>query len=362
MAEQWRPGSFTKNYSWGSPGSGLKQLYDSIRVGFDYTLEPVRREVFRDRIQRLNRPDFIPVNFFLMNEIRDGASYLIVDELVFQALTSPHSGQFDRLALYVFNLSKVGHWKGAKSYQSEPALWAKRYIQQRVSKKFQWDVSRISADDIEEFVRSSPYYTGKTTRKLATNLNYLYQIGRLREISKERLERWWLSALFATLDRFADPVPEFDDPLSFASLHSVLTDAGFWELSGARTSAKEVSANYFVTLYLACAGRSRFNSDLMSEREANLAPQHRSNEELTLNPVGVLHPSNPNARNTIPHAARILAQYLAGFEVFEAEDLESFDVESYVRLNTQSALDKLKQRDIRPKLKSDDVSKIMRGE
>lgn len=362
LTEQWRPGSFTKNFSWGPKGSGLKQLYDSIRIGFDYKLEPVPRETFRERVTRLNRPDFIPINFFLLNEIRHGVSWLAVDELVFQAISGRHSGQFDKLALYAFNLSYVGRWQGALPYQDQPALWAKSYIQDRVSKDLGWNVDRVSADDIESFVESDPRYTGKTTRKLATNLNYLYEIGKLRDFSSERLERWWLSAIFLTLDRCAPQPPDDQDPLAYANLHRVLNDAGFWSLSGTRTPAKEVSASYFVTLYLACAGRSRFDPDAMTEREAQRVPQYLSNEAPSMDPVGVLHPSNPVARNTIPHAARILAQYLAGFEVFEAEQIESFDVENYVRDRTRAALDALRAKGIRPSISGDELNELMRGE
>src|SRR3954465_5927488 len=99
MAE-WRPGSFTKNYSWGPLSDGLRRLYESIRVGFDGILEPVARTEFRRRIAPLGRPDYIPLNFFLFNEVRNGVSYVAVDELVFQALTFRHGSQFDKLALF----------------------------------------------------------------------------------------------------------------------------------------------------------------------------------------------------------------------------------------------------------------------
>ena len=122
--EPWRPGSFTKNFSWGPPSGGLRQLHESIRVGFDGELKDVPRKIFRNRLTTSGRIDYIPANFFLYNKVVDGVDYIIVDELVFQALEVDHSRRFDRLALTAFNLSNVGRWQGAASYQKYPALWA----------------------------------------------------------------------------------------------------------------------------------------------------------------------------------------------------------------------------------------------
>lgn len=97
-AEIWRPGSFTKNFSWGN-NQGLRALYENIRIGFDNTLQAVPREEYRRRVASAGRPDFIPVNFFLFNKVKDGTDYLIVDELVFQALNSKHSRRFDKLLI-----------------------------------------------------------------------------------------------------------------------------------------------------------------------------------------------------------------------------------------------------------------------
>ena len=63
---EWRPGSFTKNFSWGKE-RGLRELHQVIRVGFDGKMTDVPRALFRRRVQRSGRPDFIPLNFFLFN-------------------------------------------------------------------------------------------------------------------------------------------------------------------------------------------------------------------------------------------------------------------------------------------------------
>ena len=360
--EEWRPGSFTKNYSWGPLSDGLQQLHESIKVGFDGNLEAVPRNEFRKRIARLNRPDYIPLNFFLFNEVRRGVSYVAVDELVFQALNFRHSGQFDKLALFAFSLSRVGRWSGAAPYQERPSLWAYHYVSDRIGRDFEWNASRVSADDIQRFVTDDPRYTGRTVRKLATNLNYLLQAGRVRDFSSRKPERWWLSAIFLTLDRVVAPAQVEFGALGEARLLGQLVSAGFWALSGRRSTAKDISFAYFVALYAACGGRLRFSDEAVSQRESVLVPNHIPNAPPEARAVGVFHPTNPTARNAIPHACRVLARYAAGFEIFEADDLETFDVETYVRERTEAALDELGQRGVRPKLSGDEITNLMRGE
>src|SRR5437588_10781422 len=124
VLEEWRPGSFTKNFSWGSPRDGLKQLHEVIRLGFDNEMADVPRHLFRERVSRSGRPDYIPINFFLFNKIINGEDHIVADELVFQALHFDHSFDFDRLGLFAFIFSYVGRWKGAEEYESRPALGA----------------------------------------------------------------------------------------------------------------------------------------------------------------------------------------------------------------------------------------------
>src|SRR5271166_4699013 len=164
--EVWSPGSFTKNFSWGQvkDKQGLKRLYDEIRLGFNGLRSDVPRSEFRLRVRNSTRPDYIPLNFFLFNQIIDGTDYVIFDELVFQALSFPHSKAFDLLALFAFNLSLVGVWRGATPAQRHPALWANAYIRERVAGPLNWDTGKINADDIESFISNDPRYLAKTSR------------------------------------------------------------------------------------------------------------------------------------------------------------------------------------------------------
>jgi hypothetical protein len=188
-SDEWRPRSFTKNFSWGSE-SGLGQLYDCIRIGFDNKLKDVPRETFRRRVQ--NRYSFyIPANFFLFNRQVRGRDHLIADELVFQALTAKHTQRFDKLALFAFNFSYAGRFGGASPGQRRPALWAHWYVRDRVAKQLSWDFSSVNANDIERYIFNDPRYKAQSARKVATNLNHLYKIGHLADVSTEKVERWY---------------------------------------------------------------------------------------------------------------------------------------------------------------------------
>lgn len=359
--EVWRPGSFTKNFSWGpiKDGHGLERLHTSIRVGFDNRVEDVERAVFRERVEHLGLPDYIPLNFFLFNRIRASVDYVIADELVFQAVNFPHSKGFDLLALFAFNLSFAGVWRAAGKDQRRPALWANAYIRERVARQLNWEAKRVNADDIEEFVGDDPRYKAETTRKLATNLNHQYLVGGLSGFVTTKIERWWVNALFLALDRIIedrkiDGVETPDD--EYASL---LYRFGFLELTGRKTLEKELAVKHLVRLYSACGGRNRFDDEMTKVRvEEIVGFLNRGND---FRPGGAVHPTNPKILKTIPRACAQLASY-AGFDFLSADELESFNVEEFIRKKAAEALQRMKLESIKPTMTADELLKITRGE
>lgn len=358
--EEWYPGSFTKNFSWGPTDRGLKELHDVIRTGFGNKLEDVPRSVFRARVAQRERPDYIPLNFFLYNKKKLGIDFVAVDELVFQAINFRHSASFDKLALFAFNLSLVGVWSRAAAYQRRPALWAFHYIADRVGPELDWLTRDVTADDIQRFVTSDPRYKAATSRKLATNLAYLYKQGRLAEYRTKKVERWWLSALFLTLDRASEEmlaegkVPQED------RFEEYVIRNGFHLIAGPRSLDKDLAAIHFTRLYAACGGTSRFSEQATLERQKILLPdiQHFANNP---EPVGVFHPSNPAARGAIPRACAMLAQYIAGFEWIDIDELEDFEVETYVRNRTKAALQRLTDKGINPTMSAEELLQMTRG-
>ncbi len=362
MAElPWHPGSFTKNFSWGPTERGLRRLYDIIRTGFDGLPVDTPRELFRSRVRGEGVPDYIPLNFFLLNGIKGGVDYVLVDELAYAALTARHSQQFDKLALLAFNMSMVGSWSGASPYQGRPALWAHYYIRDRIAGQLDWTPTFATADDIDNFVSSDGRYVGATSRKLATNLAYLYKLGRLREFTSKKPERWWVSGIFAALDRILEHRRLAGQQIAEQLIVEYLIASGFHDISGKRSVEKDLVTKHFVTLYIACGGRDRF--DVAKTQARQQGSLSRLNEiEDGLDPVGVFHPSNIQARGAIPRVCTLLARYSAEFETFELDQVGDLDLADYVTRRTDAALSELGQANIRPVLSAEEILRMTREE
>jgi hypothetical protein len=358
--EEWRPGSFTKNFSWGDPTRGLYELHDSIRRGFANTMADTPREEFRRRVQNAGRPDYIPINFFLFNKTINGTDYIVADELVYQALTSEHSPRFDKLALFAFNFTYVGKWRGADSSQRRPALWAHHYVRSRVASQLRWNTALITADDIERFVRGDPRYKAKTARKLSTNLSYLYSIGRLSELAERRVERWWVDALFLALDRLIEDrdLDGLDTPET--QYGSLLSRSGFHTVSGQGSLEKELATGHLVALYVACGGTDRFSEDQVKERTAIRLPDLEWFVANDFRPVGAVHPTNPRILKSIPRACAMLARYIARFDIVDADELAAFNSEEFIRRQTEVALETLRERNVLPTMTVEELMKITR--
>jgi hypothetical protein len=358
--EEWRPGSFTKNFSWGDPAEGLRQLYEIIRVGFADTMEDVPRALFRERVADVHRPDYIAINFFLFNRISQGKDYIIADELVFQALNFPHSADFDKLGLFAFNLSLVGRWKGAAKFQSRPALWAQHYVADRVAQHFNWNTARISADDIQSFVQNDSRYRGETSRKLATNLNFLYLVGRLAELDDTKVQRWWTSALFLALDRLIEDRSMQQAEPSTSQYLAMLDRSRFHFISGRRSVEKDLATKHLLRLYDACGGRARFAEDEVKARQHILLPDLRwfANRD---EPVGAIHPTNHRIVKIIPRACAMLAFYVAGFVSLDLDELGEMDVDDFIRSRTKEALESLRAAGVSPTMSVEDLMKLTRG-
>lgn len=356
---EWRPGSFTKNFSWGKE-TGLTQLYESIRIGFDGKLENVSRKSFRERVQTQNRPDYIPINFFLFNRQEHGEDWIVVDELVFQALTGKPGERFDRLALFAFNLSFAGRFKRANASQRRPAMWANRYIAERVARDLNWDTRRVNADDIERFVGSDVRYQAEGTRKLATNLNHLYKIGKLSAFANERVERWWVDALFLALDRIIEDRLIDRKATPENRYGEVLIESGFRDIAGKRSIEKDLATKHLVRLYAACGGRERFSEEAVRERTTlklnELEDWVNPNDP---EPRGAVHPTNPRILKSIPAVCAMLATY-AGFEIISAMAMGEFDTELFIKTHTQSALKRLREQGVEPTMTAEEVLRLTR--
>jgi hypothetical protein len=357
--EEWRPGSFTKNFSWGAGRRGLVELHEILRLGFDGKVEDVPRSSFRRRVKRSRRPDYIPINFFLFNRPFDGVDHIVADELVFQAINFDHSRRFDKLAVFAFNLSYAGIWKGAQAAQRYPALWAKSYIRDRVASSSGWHSSRISANDIERFVEGDARYKAQGARKLATNLSHLYRIGGISEMATGVVERWWVDALFLALDRAIEDFRLSGTNPPESQYASLLNRSGFLDLGGLRSLEKEMASKHLVRLYVECGGRERFSPEHVRERTQLRLPDLElfiANDD---RPQGAVHPTNARILKSIPRVCAMLARY-AGFDIIDADELEGFETGEFIRNHTRMALEGLKARGIKPSMTAEELLKITR--
>lgn len=323
-------------------------------------MESVPRAIFRSRVAPTGRPDYVAINFFLFNNVINGVDHIVADELVFEALSFPHSSDFDKLALFAFNLSMVGRWKGARSYQARPALWAHFYVATRVAQEYNWDASRISADDIEDFIKNDARYVGETTRKLATNLNYLYRIGRLSELSSIHVERWWTSALFLALDRLIEDRTVNGENAAASQYSGMLDRSRFHFISGRRSLEKDLATKHLLRLYDACGGRDRFSEeDVRARQRIRLPDLHwfANNKE----PVAAIHPTNLRLVKLIPRACTMLALHDAGFISLDLDQLENFDINEFIRTRTKQALEKLMASGVSPTMTVEELLKLTRG-
>ncbi len=297
------------------------------------------------------------MNFFLFNRTIDGVDFLIYDELVFQALTADHSVRFDCLAMFAFIFSRAGLWRGAKRGQRYPALWATYYVLERVAREFKWNTKLINADDIERFVADAPEYTGKTARKLSTNLNFLFKNGHIAEFENKRVSRWWVDAVFLALDRSIQDRHIDGNVASEPSYLRYLDRDNFRALSGQPSVEKDLAVRHVIALYAACGGLDRFSRDAVMERHAvRLVDIYNANDP---GPVGALHPTNPRIIKIIPRVCAMLAKHV-GFQLIEMDELYSFSSEEFVKKQTESALRKLRAEKIKPNMTADELIRITR--
>lgn len=356
--ENWRPGSFTKNFSWGPIAGGLARLHECIRRGFANQMADVPRTEFRQRVADLNRPDFIAINFFMFNRKVGNVDYIVADELVFQAINFEHSARFDKVALFAFNFSYVGMFTGARAGQRRPALWAHHYIKDRLAKQLKWDTSKVTADDIESFLRDSPNYKGQPSRrKTATNLAYLYQLGHLNEITDGRIDRWWVDSLFLALDRLIDDRKLDGKQTADDELAALLRQSGFSELTGKPSLERQLAIEHLIRLYSACGGRERFSEEYVKNlTQDTISDFVMANDD---RPQGAIHPTNVRILKSIPRICAMLAKE-AGFDIIDADELMNFNIEEFVRRQTREALRRLHDLNIEPIMTGSELMKLTR--
>ena len=186
----------------------------------------------------------------------------------------------------------------------------------------------VTAHDIEAFLRDSPNYKGQPSRrKAATNLAYLYLLGRLNELIDNRIDRWWVDSLFLALDRLIDDRKLDGIPTLEGQLAPLLRQSGFSELTGKPSIERQLAIDHLIRLYIACGGRDRFSEDYVT----NLSHEVLSDFALPndVRPEGAIHPTNARILKSIPRICAMLAKEV-GFNIIDADELADFNLEEFV--------------------------------
>ena len=214
---KYAPGSFTKNFAWHAHGRGLQRLHTVIRRGFDNTLAPVPRSLFRGRCGVDEESlQLIPVNFFLHNSIGGlprplaashtgrPRNFVSVDELVRIAIDRPHSQLFDRVSLYALHLNMAGNRLGTNGV-AEPAMWIKSFVETQLWKDGAWRPRALARGEMDAYFPTVLDAQPDALTKCVTNYRYLLELCNYLDYAPDAVnsgaEQWLVPALFLTWDR-----------------------------------------------------------------------------------------------------------------------------------------------------------------
>jgi len=246
-----RPGSFSKNFAW--HGTGLRKLYNAVRAGFGGTLAAVPREQWRANSGIGDRAlDLIPVNFFLHN----ARGRISVDELVFQAVTRPHSLEFDRLGLFALHLNRVGRPPGGVE---RPAMWANEFVRDVLWRDGGWQSAALTDATLDPFIADHMDATHGVQEKCRNNYRHLFELcgylpTRLPMINTGA-DQWLSAALFLAWDRFVLD----NGGQSKTSLIDYSASEGFHKLLGISGRRFDAQVSGLTELYLAAGALDRFS-------------------------------------------------------------------------------------------------------
>lgn len=287
---KYHPGSFTKNFAWNR--TDLRKLHTTIRHGFRGVLAPIRRDTFRSEAGVDSDIVLIPTNFFLYN--RDGEMSL--DELVYQAIKCDHSLQFDRLALFALNLSRVSseHDQGnGKEIVARPAMWANEFVREQLWSQGKWLASALQDDPLDQFLSERMAATENVRLKCRTNYRHIFELCRYLPsklpIINSGAEQWIASALFLAWDRHILDGGGGDK----SSLLELIERDELYKLLGVSQSYALAQADLLADLYVSAGRLNRFgdigktaalkdsvldpsSTDLTDEAELNWLEQDKS--------------------------------------------------------------------------------------
>jgi hypothetical protein len=156
-----------------------------------------------------------------------------------------------------------------------------------------------------------------------------------------------VNALFLALDRLIEDRKLDGHETPETKFAALLAQSGFLALTGRQSLEKELAVKHLVRLYSACGGRDRFSEE--QTRELTRVRVHEIQDYLANDhrPGGAVHPTNPRILKTIPRACALLAKN-AGFDFLLPDELDQFDVDTFIKRKASDAIRRLKEKGVRP--------------
>ncbi|MEM9015695.1 MAG: HNH endonuclease [Verrucomicrobiota bacterium] len=250
------PGSFTKNFGWGS--ENFERLHHAIRQGFEGRLTTVQRQTWRERNADLgNDLPLVALNFFLKNE----GNLVLPDELVAVAVREEHTTLLDGLAFFALNLSAVGR---PPRTDSRPSPWASEFIKESLWQDGEWRCPADPSDLIYDAVANNADTRTEDSRiKVRNNYRWIFKIARRWQtqdldsgewIINSGYNEWLPNAVFLTWDRLAPDGATVDD------LRQVLRTEEVHKLAGCPEEIVDDLSEEAAERYLEVGALSRFES------------------------------------------------------------------------------------------------------
>lgn len=256
------PGSFTKNYGWS--GKGFLRLHEAIRAGFSGALAPVERSDWRSAAKLPDTNFLLTANFFLNNVQQGGKNIIPVDEFVRQAVMEPHSQAFDRLALFVLNLSLGGKRAGSANGVEFPAPWANQFVREQLWKDGRWQRDALEEPIMDAFISSHVTAVAEARIKCRTNYRYMFELVKYLPTSNPEIntdaESWIAGALFTAWDRRAIALGSAAVALSPSALVTACEEAEDYKLLGITIDEFHTLARPVAEQYAAADGINRFSA------------------------------------------------------------------------------------------------------
>jgi hypothetical protein len=250
----------------------------------------VLRDDFRAACGLTSERFLIAANFFLFNVVRGGRNVIPVDEFVRHAVVGDHSAAFDRLGLFVLNLSLGGKRSKSGNGVEFPAPWANEFVKQALWQSGRWRRAALDEPAMDAFLASRITGVADAKQKCRSNYRHLYELTKYLPSASPAIntgaEAWIAAALFTAWDRRALAAGMVTPPPSSAALVRASEAAEDYKLLGLDVGEFRVLAPPIADQYASAGGLARFGGGI-----APPAPTAPTTTPAGVAPTGAAKPS-----------------------------------------------------------------------